>query len=329
MSNQEKDFLVRWNAEKQSYRNWGDFVVDRVKKLISAEIAPRDVDYFVRVPPIPRLKDDESLLQKAFHRGKPYKSPYDEIEDKVGVRFVLLLDTDIRRVAKAIENETEVWTAVKARDHEEEIENKPYEFDYQSIHYVVRSVPETFWKGEKFPENLPCEIQVRTLLQHAYSEVVHDTLYKPSIKTTPQMKRSAAKSMALLEATSDYFERLNDLIAKEVQPLLELSAVLSREYTELVGKSPTGESSPLNDLVLDRYGHSTNADDIIGMLKTVQFIGPRIAERAEQIASFRIPSILLIYYSVATARHSTPCDCPISETDLELIYSDLGLSLHG
>ena len=49
---------------------------------------------------------------------------------------------------------------------------------------------------------------MRTLLQHAHSELTHDTIYKPSVVQTPAMLRAAAKSMALIEATGDYFEEL-------------------------------------------------------------------------------------------------------------------------
>ena len=68
-----------------------------------------------------------SLVQKAFHRHKGYKDPYDEIEDKVGLRFVVLLSEDIRVIEEDI-LACPHWDATKARDFEEEREAKPYEF---------------------------------------------------------------------------------------------------------------------------------------------------------------------------------------------------------
>ncbi|WP_323034898.1 RelA/SpoT domain-containing protein [Pararhodobacter sp.] len=329
MSGRDTEFLARWNAEKQEYARWGNFVVHRVCGLIFKKIDPHQAETFVRIPATPRLKDGESLLQKAFYREKGYASPYDEIEDKVGVRFVLLLGSDVRLVGQAIEGDTEAWHAIKSRDHEAEIAAKPYEFEYQSVHFVVRSKAGLHHEGQPIAENLACEVQIRTLLQHAYSEITHDTLYKPAIQTTPAMKRAAAKSMALIEATGDYFDSLNDLIAKQVQPLRELGLRLEGIYSRIVGSAPTAAKSPLNDLVLDRYGHDVNPDDVENWLNQRVFIGQRIAERSSARASFRLPAILILYYAAATATHGTPINCPVPEDDLSLIYSDLGLSLNG
>lgn len=329
MSDRESELLTRWHAEQSDYLRWGKFVVDHIHTLIRGKVEPRMASHFVRVPANPRLKDDESLIQKAFYRGKNYEAPYDDIEDKVGVRFVVLLEADVRLLGQAIEAETDAWTAKKARDHEEEIANNPYEFNYQSLHFIVRSGSSPSCVESSIPEDLPCEIQVRTLLQHAYSEVTHDTLYKPSIQATPNMKRAAAKSMALLEATGDYFDRLDTLIKDQVRPLRKLAETLTQEYAKLVEGVEPSAGSPLDDLVLDRYGHEVDMLALQEWLRARAFIGTRISEHVEIRASFRVPSILLVYYSAAIAPSGTVSSCPIPDTDLEIVYSDLGLSLEG
>lgn len=329
MSDRETELLDRWHSEQGAYRSWGELVVEHIQSLIYSKIDPRLAPYFVRVPAAPRLKEDESLIQKAFYRGKDYAAPYDDIEDKVGVRFVVLLETDVRLLGHAIEGETDVWTAVKARDHEDEIANNPYEFNYQSLHFIVRSSASPICLERSIPEGLPCEIQVRTLLQHAYSEITHDTLYKPSIQTTPAMKRAAAKSMALLEATGDYFIKLDTLIKDQVKPLRELAATLEKEYSRRVGDAEAASGSPLDDLILDRYGHNVDVSELLGWLDERPYIFDRISERVETRASFRVPSILLIYYSAGIAPNGTVGNCPITEADLELVYSDLGRSIDG
>src|ERR1019366_6806543 len=140
-----------------------------------------------------------------------YQNPYEEIEDKVGLRFVVLLIEDIRTIEAAVK-EAPHWVASLARDFEREQEARPYEFDYQSLHYVVRSALPFEFEGVVIPSDIPCEVQVRTLLQHAYSELTHDTIYKPNVRATPLLKRAAAKSMALIEATSDYFSSVSKTI---------------------------------------------------------------------------------------------------------------------
>lgn len=329
MSSRDADFLARWEAESHEYEMWGKYVANRIRHLIANRIDPHQLTNFIRIPVEPRLKESESLLQKAFYRNKNYASPYEEIEDKVGVRFVLLLGTDIQIVAKAIDEDTESWIAVKARDHEAEIAAKPYEFDYQSVHFVVRAKQGLTFEGNDIQEGIPCEVQIRTLLQHAYSEITHDTLYKPAVQTTSAMKRAAAKSMALIEATGDYFEKLNELISEQVRPLREIGFRMEQVYEKMVGHVASAAGSPLNDLVLDRYAADLNPDDVDRWLRARPFIGERIAERTATFGSFRLPSILLVYYAASTAPHGTPVNCPIPEDNLSLIYSDLGLSLYG
>ena len=165
---------------------------------IRGRVAPTKLELFLKLPVIPRVKTQDSLLQKAFYRAKNYENPYEDIEDKVGLRFVVLLAEDIRTIEAAINDEPR-WVAMLARDFELEREAKPYEFDYQSLHYVVRSKLPLEYEGYSIPADFSCEVQVRTLLQHAYSELTHDTIYKPSVRATPAIKRTAAKSMALIE----------------------------------------------------------------------------------------------------------------------------------
>lgn len=323
--------MEQWQAAKPAYRRWGDLVLQRLHELIAARVPPSQAGHFSRIPAPPRLKDDQSLLQKAFFRpDKDYSDPFNNIEDKVGVRLVLLLDEDVRMLAQAIETETEFWTPVRARDHEAERELHPYEFVYQSVHFVVRSKSGLFFEdGAELPEDIPCEVQLRTLLQHAHSEITHDTLYKPSIKTTAIMKRAAAKSMALIEATADYFSQLNNLITEQVNPLKETVRHLSEQYFDIVGRHPGNGDTPLDGLILDRYAVDVAPTDISTWLSSKQWIGGRIAEHSEIHPVFNLPTILIVYFKVGTEPMTASVNCPIPDQDLQLIYSDLGMSMYG
>src|SRR6185437_12088519 len=108
------------------------------------------------IPVVPRVKGDDSIVQKAFYRGKKYQNAYEEIEDKVGLRFVVLLTEDIRIIEEAL-NSSSQWTATMARDFEEERDARPYEFDYQSLHYILRSSLPLEFEGVQIPPDLPCE----------------------------------------------------------------------------------------------------------------------------------------------------------------------------
>jgi putative GTP pyrophosphokinase len=106
----EEEFLSRWYQERPSVEAWGKFVAQKLTEQIAPLVAPVSADIFVRIPAVPRVKGDGSILTKAFYRGKNYADPLNEITDKVGVRFVVLLDRDIATVCRAIE-ECEEWEA--------------------------------------------------------------------------------------------------------------------------------------------------------------------------------------------------------------------------
>jgi putative GTP pyrophosphokinase len=330
MSDESKEsaFVERWRREQPLYAAWGLFVSTKLCELIRERVAPISLEVFLRIPVTSRVKELDSLIQKAFHRNKPYTDPFADIEDKVGLRFVVLLSEDIRTVETAIIGAIH-WTATKARDFADEREAKPYEFDYQSLHYVVRSrIPISFGSVE-VPQNIPCEIQVKTLLQHAYSELTHDTIYKPSVTATPALKRAAAKSMALIEATDDYFSQVNYVINQALKNAKELILFLASRYTELVGEPP--HDTPLNSLIVDHYKSiATNFDKEFDVwINEKSYIADIVKERAPRLALYRVPSIFLVYYCVSVSPRLARIDSPLRDAELEPIYSDLGLALHG
>lgn len=121
------------------------------------------------------MKLEDSLRVKIQRKIRDCK-PLDTIDDRVGVRFVVLLTEQIKQVEAVIEGLGHAFT--KDRDYESERNARPLEFAYQSVHLVVRP-KEPLQHGEiVIPKDLACEVQIRTLLQHAHSELTHDRLYK-------------------------------------------------------------------------------------------------------------------------------------------------------
>ena len=86
----EQEFRAKWEKEKPLYEAWGKHIVRKISEKL--ENQGIDLDIFLKIPAKYRLKDNETLVYKAFkHPGKNYTDPYNQIEDKVSVRFVVLL----------------------------------------------------------------------------------------------------------------------------------------------------------------------------------------------------------------------------------------------
>jgi ppGpp synthetase/RelA/SpoT-type nucleotidyltranferase len=327
MSDRETELRERWSAERPMYEAWGAFVAAAITDAVSKEVDPTPVDLFFRIPVKPRTKAEGSLLAKAFHRGKAYSDPYVEIEDKVGVRIVVLFTEEIRLVERAIQS-CPAWVAAKARDYEEERAAKPFEFDYQSLHYVVRAASGVSYNGVMIEDDTPCEIQVRTILQHAYSELTHDTIYKPAVQAEPSVKRAAAKSMALIEATDDYFTQVRERLELAQAPGREIATATQRLYKAFTSLEP--ETSPFNTLLVDYYRKWAKEGfeaELSEFLREKSFLADNIRERAPENFLYRQPAVVLIYWAVKQAPNTVPFDGPLTDSELAPFYSDLGLPM--
>jgi len=323
----EQEFLERWENEKPFYKAWAKLITQEIEKRLVPAIAPITLEYFLKVPIAPRLKGDTSLVDKAFYRGKPYENPYDDITDKVGIRYVVLLTTDIKRFCNIIESPecNSLWSWSKDKDYEKEREAKPLEFSYQSVHYVLRSKSGLAINRIKIPEDIACEVQIRTLLQHAHSELTHDTIYKPQTTAKPSVKRTVAKSMALIEATDEFFEQAMKDLALAGEPQRQLLEYLSAIYEKGTDRVAGRERS--NQLVVDALMEllpDNGLTQIEAFLSNKSYIFDKIKEQKGQRHFFNQPAVLLAYYLVDTKPAQTRERWPFDTTDLAKIFSDLG-----
>ena len=164
-------------------------------------------------------------------------------------------------------------------------------------------------------------------MQHAHSELTHDTIYKPSVVQTPDMHRAAAKAMALIESTNDYFEELMELIEESVQPNKELSKEMTVLYRELIGSDPdaTRAEGLLNDAYASFAGDSA-LDAVRDFIGQKPFIVDRIKERAPTKLLYRQPSIFLAYLAVFKRSGDAKAAWPLTPAEVKPIFTDLGLA---
>ncbi|MBW8003705.1 MAG: RelA/SpoT domain-containing protein [Planctomycetes bacterium] len=288
---------------------------------------------FLKIPPIPRVKSLDSAIGKIAR--KSYTDPETQMTDLVGVRFVVLLRQSIDLICDIIKSEPS-WTAVVDRDYEDEIKNAPKHFDYQSVHFVIRPKNNLDIDGETLYTYHPCEIQVRTLLQHAYAEVLHDSIYKSVGPVPPKAERLVARSMALMETTDDLFSETMNLLDAENKSRNDLLASLSALYKEEIGEEYLHEDSRLNLLVLDTYRGSLTSEtlnNINDLLKEKHFIRKNVQGRAMRSPLYSQPIVLLAYFLVYQADLESRIPeivrlWPLagSHDEFNMVFSDLGIS---
>jgi ppGpp synthetase/RelA/SpoT-type nucleotidyltranferase len=102
----------------------------------------------------------------------------DQLKDLAGVRVILYTNIDVDRYLKAhlIVDKLKVhWEETKA--HYPSDENGGIK--YEGFHYVV-SLPDDMIAQAEYADlkDLRCEVQIQTLLAHAFAETSHDIIYK-------------------------------------------------------------------------------------------------------------------------------------------------------
>lgn len=323
-----QEFKEFFDINRPILKLWGDTVIQEIKQ--SLESKELDVSVFLKIPVKEcRVKDEVSAIGKIARKG--YDNPQQQMTDLVGARFVVLLTDDLE-VLKDIIATNPIWTASKDSDHSDRIESNPELFDYQSIHFVVKANQSDLTKKLGIPVGTSCEIQIRTLLQHAYAELTHDNIYKPTVNIVPfQARRLIARSMALMESTDELFCRTIGELKKVAELRNEINAQLNVLYKELVGDSMLKIDLQFNLELLDAF-HDRLNKNLIASIKSFllerHFVIERIKERAKTNHLYQQPIILFLYWLVKSFDGDTKRTWPYESlrSDLSQIYSDLGIA---
>ncbi|MDO3383845.1 GTP pyrophosphokinase [Gilvimarinus algae] len=323
----EVDFKEKWDLEKPIYKAWGDFVLENIENGIRD--SGESLDVFFKIPPSVRLKSNESLVDKAFYRpGKNYSDPYNDIEDKVGVRFVVLLLENIDKICKYIEGSAN-WSFDKCKHFNLDREREPLLFTYQSVHYILRPVDTFNYGGVEVLPNTPCEVQVRTLLQHAHAELTHDAIYKSKKAVLPAVHRTVAKSMALIETTDDFFTDVTKKLNEGPVEQFSVQRSLDEIYMSLTQIEPLNQKSSL--AIFDCFEKFVTEDlpnDIEDFMSENSFLVDSIKSNFDSGGLYRQSVVLFVYYLLRKRKQRLMADWPFSMEKLEPLANDLGVSLY-
>lgn len=154
-----------------------------------------------------RLKSWTSMKDKARKTREDgslvYPEPWTEIHDLIGVRVSVFHSTEIPVALDAL---TESFIVHRSVDKAAETRISGG-FGYGSYHLVLEvsdGIDELQdYKGMEF------EVQVRTVLQHAWAEFEHDVRYKQgTVPLDPQVDRAFTLAAGLIELADQQFDQI-------------------------------------------------------------------------------------------------------------------------
>lgn len=141
-----------------------------------------------------RIKTESSLTGKLILKGSKYKSLAD-ITDILGFRVITFYPDDVDKVASVIDRYYEVdWDNSVDKRKLHDIDS----FGYLSLHYVCR-MPDMPYR---------MEIQMRTLMQHAWANMYHDIGYKSGVEIPKEYIRNMNRLAGMLELVDAEFSRI-------------------------------------------------------------------------------------------------------------------------
>ncbi len=241
-----------YTAKRPTYKALAERVAKDIENiLISQKIDFHTIEF--------RAKKIDSF-QKKTESGLDYDPK--EMQDLAGIRVIGYVHSDVEKISNVIKKN---FSIDKERSKDKASILGEDKVGYQSIHFVC-TLSKT---RQKLPENeqfkgLKFEIQVRTILQHAWAEIEHDRKYKFGGKLPKGIPRRFNLISGILELADLEFERVVTLvneysssisgISKKEKLKIQINSTSLMQYmSERFGKlAGIGqEFGPNNSVLLD------------------------------------------------------------------------------
>ena len=250
-----------------------------------------------------RVKTEESLAGKLELKGSKYASLAD-ITDIVGVSVITFYIDDVDKVASAVERLFKVdWENSVDKRKIHEIDS----FGYMSLHYICSM--------DGFPYRF--EIQMRTVLQHAWANMNHDTGYKSGVEIPLEYRRSLSRLSGLLELADEQFSEIRADLADYRRRIQALVASGNLSEVPLDGDSfrsflNTRPFDPLNRRIASMNQAEIQEVSLMGYLEVFKMLQCKtLGDIAKIIKDNSEGAFQLACYQIGL-------------TDLDIISSSIG-----
>lgn len=269
-----------FRERRPQYEGFSERVHDLLGQLLEAAgIKVHTVEH--------RTKTLESLAAKVGRPGKSYGA-LEEIADISGLRVICYYTEDVDSVAQMIERE---FLVSKENSLDKLHDLAPDQFGYRSVHYVVTLASGRSELSEwRACASMKAEIQVRTVLQHAWAAISHALQYKSENEVPSVFRRRLSRLAGILELADEEFSgvRRDQRDARKAIA----SSVESQEAATLeLNRDTLGVLVTTSESLQELAGHARSAGFIVDKDVDSVVVAMFGAETIEHLAAAGIHTI--------------------------------------
>lgn len=254
-----------------------------------------------------RVKERPRLQEKLGREGKNYRSLKD-VTDIIGVRVITHFEDEVDKIGALIEREFVIDTD-KSVDKRKLLD--PDRFGYLSLHYICSLSQDRIRLAEnrRFRE-LACEIQIRSILQHAWAEIEHDLGYKSGHGIPSPIRRRFSRLAGLLEVADEEFAAIrNDLADYESKIKTEITTVPEEVGIDKISLKVTFEQNDFireleNQLAKDLGTKIDDDNDALLTILSPILLGIGINTVQQLVEALKTNKDLLVFQSKKRKRRT-------------------------
>ncbi|PEF53888.1 hypothetical protein CON56_02530 [Bacillus thuringiensis] len=271
------DEVVNWYKNNKPLY---EALAKKVESIIKDVLDQNGLTYYLITS---RSKDLDSFANKA--KKDKYADPKNEIKDLAGIRVITFVRSEVEACKNAIK------PLFKLDNNHSIDKGKALGIDkvgYRSVHFVAELTEDRLQLPDFKPfEGMCFEIQIRTILEHAWADISHDRSYKFSGVLPPD--NDIERRFSLAAAALELVDREFDSLASEIENYREsvkqhtnkghldialntasLSGYLTQKFNTLINNNiikpdyNKGEETIINELKLFGIHSLSDLDELIG-----------------------------------------------------------------
>lgn len=229
--NKERNFREFYSEKYEFLKSGGELFRDLIRSLLTDEIPINDVLFRVK-----SCQESIDKFKRKYRNDLETKEEDYEIQnyitDLIGVRVICLYEEDIYKVSECLRKNFDETSS--PTDKTSILEQSKNQFGYKGYHMdlVLDQQRLSLYEYGKY-SGVKFEVQIRTIVQDAWSVIDHKIKYKKNI---PQnLERSINRLAAVFEIADQEFLRIRN----------ETTQTLDTAITDL-NQSKTLKEEPLN-----------------------------------------------------------------------------------